>query len=244
MDLEQLKQAMTGPAATLLGIQRVAGNDIRKKSLEAYGRLTEANLLVTGVIASALLRTNGRASNDRQEHATHDCSGLIASFIIGLEPTENAISEGRYLQASALVRQELETLAALEEIKQGRRMDRKTPSVGTLEQSLRRLYDDLSAAAHVSRRDLVAAATTYSGSLPNMPQEIVVRRYIPALDAEVARKLYAVHTLMTIFIAQHLGTHQEEAYQQGLVDDEIRALNAAIEMMVVEKMCTSDDIPA
>ena len=63
LDLEELTKDV-GPAATLVGLQRWAGTDVRKKSLEAYGRLTEANLLVTGVIASVLLRTHGLLLSD------------------------------------------------------------------------------------------------------------------------------------------------------------------------------------
>ena len=49
---------------------------------------------------------------------------LVASFFQGVDITETAISEGLYGQAAALLRQELETIAALEEVELGRRRGR------------------------------------------------------------------------------------------------------------------------
>lgn len=58
--------------------------------------------------------------------------------MIGLQTCENAIEEARYLQASALLRQEMEILAQLGAVREGRRKSNNSPNVTALETSLRR----------------------------------------------------------------------------------------------------------
>ena len=57
MRLEQLKAALLGSAATLYGAQKVASDHVRQKSKASFGRMVDAHLLVSGVLAGALLRT-------------------------------------------------------------------------------------------------------------------------------------------------------------------------------------------
>jgi len=111
-------RAMIEPASMPLAAQKVMRREVRDKSLAAYGRLTEAHMLATGAIGSALWRVNYKRSLERQETTADDRSALIASFVIGLDIIETAITEGCYLQAATILRQEMETLAALDEIDQ------------------------------------------------------------------------------------------------------------------------------
>lgn len=108
---------------------------------------------VTGVLGSALLRRNRERAliegNSQQQIV------LIAGFVQGLNIVECAITEGCYVQAAALLRQELETVAALEELKAGIRRDKTTPNVGHVPWSLATLYGDLSAAAHAARHNFL-----------------------------------------------------------------------------------------
>lgn len=109
--IERHKQALIEPAATLYAVQQVYGDQAKAKAMVAFGRLIDAHMLVTGVLASGLLRINGAIVEGDQTSFERDA--LFAAFVIGLEPCERAIAEARYLQAHAMLRQELEILAQL-----------------------------------------------------------------------------------------------------------------------------------
>lgn len=144
-DIEQrlnvCMQAFSEPATTLFAIQKVYGGDMSKQTVQAYGRLVDAHLLLIGVIAAALMRVNGKIKETNQK--SEERSALFASFVIGLEACERTIAEGRYMQALALLRQEMETVAQLTSIQLGKRKEGKQPNVRVLENSLSRLYGDL-----------------------------------------------------------------------------------------------------
>ncbi|WP_245489927.1 MULTISPECIES: DUF1016 N-terminal domain-containing protein [unclassified Mesorhizobium] len=113
------------------------GDQAKAKAMAAYGRLIDAHMLATGVLASGLLRINGAVVEGDQTAFERDA--LFAAFVIGLEPCERAIAEARYLQAHAMLRQELEILAQLKAVRANRRKLNGAPNVAALEQSLARL---------------------------------------------------------------------------------------------------------
>jgi hypothetical protein len=85
----------------LFALQRVFGDKVREQTMKAYGRLVDAHLLTTGVLAAALLRVNGKITPITP--TSEERNALFASFVIGIEACESAIAEGRYLQALALL---------------------------------------------------------------------------------------------------------------------------------------------
>ncbi len=87
--------------------------------MRAYGQFIDAHLLATGVLASALFCIHGKITETTPMASERDA--LFAAFVIGLEACERAIAEGRYLQAHALLRQEMETLAQFKAVRAGKR---------------------------------------------------------------------------------------------------------------------------
>src|SRR5260370_38912120 len=80
---------------------------------------------------------------------------LTAQFIQGIDICEVAISEALYSQAAALLKQELETLAAIEEFENDRRKDGKTPKIGKgIMRAFGPIYSELNNIAHVSRKHI------------------------------------------------------------------------------------------
>ena len=140
-------------AATMYAAQQVASDRVREKTKEAYGRLLDAHLLIIGVLATGMLRTNGKIV--RSTDTSEERGALFAAYFIGIGLCERAIEEGRYLQAHALLRQEMETLAQLKAVSRGSRNETRAPDVSVLEQSIRRMYGELSSAAHVSAHRIV-----------------------------------------------------------------------------------------
>lgn len=158
-DLEAATRALIDPAATLYGVLKYYGDKVRQETKDAYGRLVNAHLLIAGVLGAALLRINGKIVPATP--GSREGNALRAAFIIGMGLCEDAIEQGRYLQAHALLRQEMETIAQLKAVRAGARREQGSPNVGVLEKSLRSLYGDLSAAAHVSKHWIVEAATNW-----------------------------------------------------------------------------------
>ena len=91
------RRELVEPWATLFAAQRFYGEKVRKQTLQAYGRLCDAHLLITSVLAAALLRINGKIVPIDWAH--EERKALVALFVIGLEVCENAIVQGRYLQS-------------------------------------------------------------------------------------------------------------------------------------------------
>jgi hypothetical protein len=91
--LERHKREFLEPAAMLYAVQKVFGDQAKAKATVAYGRLIDARMLVTGVLAAGLLRINGAIAEADQ--TTFERDALFAAFVIGLEPCETAIAQAR-----------------------------------------------------------------------------------------------------------------------------------------------------
>lgn len=120
--------------------------------------MTNAHLLVTGVLGAALLRINETVKSTTTE--LEERNALFAACVIGAATCECAIEEGRYLQASCLLRQEMELLTQLKAARMSKRKEEGSPNLALLKDSdlgvsLARLYGDLTAAAHVSKQHIV-----------------------------------------------------------------------------------------
>jgi hypothetical protein len=233
--IERHKQELIEPAATLYAVQKVYGDQAKAKAMAAYGRLIDAHLLVTGVLASGMLRINGAVVEGDQTAFERDA--LFAAFVIGLEPCERAIAEARYLQAHAMLRQELEILAQLKAVRANRRKLNGAPNIAVLEQSLARLYGGLSAAAHVSQHDLVQSATAWDGQMENLPGPTNLTRYFPETDEGLARRSYALHIYMILRLIEELSVDLASRYDNaGFTKSEAEALGLAVDLMVAEGM--------
>jgi hypothetical protein len=225
-------------AGMLAAYERAMNKRVREQTLPVLGHLATANMLATGTIGSALFRVNGRVSLTKLDGKAHDSGNLMAGFVLGMDVTESAIMHGRYLQASALVRQEIETMAALDEVKRGVRIDGVTPRVSAFDETIRRLYGQLTDAAHVSNRSIVRSASAYQGPVSGLPEDSVARRYFPVLDVNLARGLYALHTLITIHIAEQMNAQFAEMYGEGFTAEENEALRSAVDGLVQEGFVT------
>ncbi len=223
----------------LFAVQRVYGDKVREQTMRAYGQLVDAHLLITGVLAVALLRVNGKITPITPTSEQHNA--LFASFVIGIETCESAIVEGRYLQASALLRQEMETLARIKEVSAGKENE-KTPNVRVLENSLGRLYGSLSDAAHVSKHPIVRAATEYEISTDNLPGPTSGTRYFPAFDEGLARRLFSLHLILTLGLIEELSIDLQKQFgDDAFTEREAKAANLALQLMRAEGMIEIDD---
>lgn len=234
------RERLLEPFATILAIQKVSGDAVREETRAALGDLRDAHLLVVGIAGSFMLRTNGKLA---PFDADRDARGaLFATLIMGLGLCEQAIEEGRYLQSHALLRQELELLARLVAIRTGTGRAGRTANVAGLEASLKRLYGSLSDAAHLTRSDLVREATRLSVETPDDPGSVSGTRYFPAIDRDVARRSFALHLYILIHVIAEISGDIAAALPDAFItEEEARALNLAIRVMMREGMLEPDD---
>lgn len=228
------QETLLGPAAMLFAMQRVHAEAVREKTKQAYGRLVDAHMLVTGVLGAALLRVNAKITET--DEAGHQQDALLAAFVIGLDPCEQAIVEGRYLQAHALLRQEMEAVAQLAAIQQGRRRDGRQPNVAVLERSLSRLYGDLSASAHLAQHRVVRDATTWDVSHLELPGPTAGTRYFPEFDEGLARRSFGLHLLLILRAIEQMSLHFAQRYVDHdlFTPLDLEAVDLAVSLMQME----------
>lgn len=230
-------------AATMYAAQHLASERVREQSKKAYRRLLDSHLLIVGVLATGMLRTNGKIveATDTSEER----SALFAAYFIGIDLCERAIEEGRYLQAHALLRQEMETLAQLKAVSRGSRNESRSPNISVLEQSLRRMYSELSSAAHVSAHHIVRQATSYEMTNADLLGPTSGSRFFPAFDEHMARTSFTLHLMFTLGVIEEymndVNAHHKEEDWFTAHDGE--ALNVAVQLMQSEGMIEIDAVP-
>lgn len=214
-------------AVELLAHLREKGAGIREQAKFGYGKSLEGHMLLTGAIRSALLRHNGKPGKTSESASKRLL--LIASFVQGIDTVETSISEGFYVQAAALLKQELETIAALAEVRTGKRQDQKTPNVGAVPWSLGQLYGSLNEAAHVAEAKVLQAIVGMKQIGDAVPVAME-----PIYQKETANNLYSLHVALLALLAAELDSLHVDLYGIGLDDGEKRALLIAIEFLIAD----------
>lgn len=234
------RQELIEAAGMLLAVQQVFGGKVREQTKAAYKRLLDAHLLVTGVLGAALLRINGAVSPTNRN--LEERNALFAAFVIGAGTCEGAIEEGRYLQASCLLRQEMELLTQLKAVRTGKRNEKTSPNLAALKDndlgvSLARLYHELSTAAHVSKHHIVRSATEVEISGDDLPGPTNGTRYYPEFDEGLARRLFSLHLMLTIGIIEEFSIDlPEKSEDEGFSSRETEAVNLALALIKAEGM--------
>ncbi len=227
------KRELIESAATLYGIQKHYGKEVRQQFNAAFRRLIDTHILIAGVLAVGLLRINEKITPITEK--TVERNALFASYVIGMEVCERAIEEGRYVQAHALLRQEMETLAQLKAVTAGSRMEHRSPNVALLDKSLARLYGELSAAAHVSKPQILQAATDWTVSGKDFPGAVKGVRFFPAFIEGVAHRSFGLHLVLTLRLIEELSADLEEHHVDGVfAAREVAALDLAVQLLMAE----------
>jgi hypothetical protein len=197
----------------LFAYQREKRSSVREKTREALGELSDAHWLSTSVVANAIWAVSGKPGKSDPDLAL--LLSLSASFIQGIDICETAISEGLYVSATALLKQEMETIAAIHEVRNKTRKSGSTPNVRSL-RGLSVLYGDLNKVAHVSDSELMQSLVRIemSGQQSGAP-------LYPVLDTKLAKFLYGLHVSFLTMMAIEVETILEDLYGAGLQDFEL-----------------------
>lgn len=144
-------------------------------------------------------------------------------------PTRSGPSEGLYAQAANLLKQELETIAAIEEFILGNRKDGKTPNVKFVKWDMAQIYGELNKVAHVSDREAFDPLFQIGSDRNVKPVSI-----LPVYKREISRELYAIHVAFIIQIAYHLINLYEELYSETATETEYIMLTGAMKRLESE----------
>lgn len=224
-DVEKVNEIING-AGEFLAQVLIMGQDNRDTSKENLGELLLTHQTALSVIWSIVKKSQSPGNTNE---SISDRLVLIGSFIQGIDICETAISSGLYTQATALLKQELETLAAIEEINSGKRMIRKTPNVSNVRWKLSEYYGFLNKISHVADKELLnpiyngESYTTIEGAKPVS--------VLPTYNKELSIKLYSLQICLMIQLIGLMTSLYEEQYgkpipivEQLLVIDAVETL--------------------
>ena len=193
------------------------------------GEIAPAYSLALGVVASAAKRVEGKFGGWTTESS---CRGsILAGFIVGLTLVERAILGGFTAQAAALVRQELEAIAALEEIRQGCRTERRTPNVRHVPSVPGPLYSDLSKAAHFADTSTLRRITVYRGEIEGEPGPAEKWLLSPQHVPGTTRRLFGMQTLLLLHLAEHQALDHHEVHGLESTAEDIQAVSGALKLL-------------
>jgi hypothetical protein len=207
---------LTGAIALLTASQQER-RAIREQSKVIYGGLLDAHRILLSLIASAVMKTHMRPGNTSA--SISDRMSLFASFIQGIDLAETAITEGLYTQATALMKQQMETVSAMSELVTGERKDGRTPNVKHLWWRMAVHYQRINDLAHVGRRELLRDFYQVEARGKAVPVSVT-----PRFSANAAKYLYTLHVALLLQFSLSVGELLEDLYGEAWNSDELRFL--------------------
>lgn len=208
----------------LLGAQRERRHQIREQWKSEFGDLTNAHLFATSATAILVNRHSGKPATSSK--SIDGRLSLTASFVQGIDVCEVCISEGLYFQASALLKQEVETVAAIQEHISGRRTDGRTPNVGRLPMGLAALYGSLNDFAHVGVQDILRNVISLE-----LNETVRGASVMPIYNKDLALKFYAVHVTLILLNAIEIDRLLGEMYGQQAEGMELVMIRQGFEIL-------------
>ena len=206
------------PSIRLFAAQAVMRGRSRVAALAEAGEIGDAYDLALNAVASACIRIDGRFGKYEAESSRH--GAIIAAYIAGLSLVEIAVLEGFGTQAASLLRQELEAIAALEELRQGRRKETKTPNIAMVGTVPGSIYGDLSKIAHFSSTVALHSWIRHNRPLEDAPGPAEAFLVSPQHQPDSTIRLFALHTLLLLHLAEHQAIHYGQLYGIEPTDEE------------------------
>lgn len=200
-----------------------ASADCKRQSENDFADLIEANHGACTVLIEVGDRYSLKPCKTDQSIA--DRLLLESSFFQGIHLTETAIVGGFYSQAGALVRQEMETLAAIENHKKNKWKPGKTPNVKELGW-MSVVYDELNNLTHLG----------LPGVLDPLHRELKIETIpdaqpcsiLPIYNKNYAKPLYGQHTIFVVAFAIKNGELLNEMYGESLTKSDCEILRSVV----------------
>jgi hypothetical protein len=230
MDIKPLFELQ--PEALYMWVShQICSESAMSNAIKDLGPVAEAYACALQVVASAAKRCEGKIYESTTRSKSRNA--IIAGYISGLTLVERAILGGFNAQSASLLRQEFEAIAALVEIEGGVRRDGKTPQINLVSSVPSRYYGYLSNIAHYSD-------TAYLESLLSDHKDfetvesfgstirwMLSPQYLPGLTV----RLFAMHTLLLLSLAEHQACHNLECHSIESSADELSFFNKALDFL-------------
>lgn len=201
--------------------------EIRKKSKDSNKNLLTAHQLAFSAVISYQNRIQG-IRFEAQPHSIEGRMTLIAQFIQGVELTETAISEGLYANAANLLKQELETIAAIDEYEAGNRRDGKAPRFRDRLAGFGPRYGELNEIAHPTRKEIVESLSTFSDKERYGPTTI------PQFNSALYHILYGNQVMFLVMLFPRMRSVFVEVFGVDIDDEETRMGTSALGILIKE----------
>ncbi len=202
-------------------------NDARRRGQEQHKLLCAAHQRALSAVVSYQQRIQGQGF-DATSKSLNERMALAAQFIQGIGITESAISEALYPQAANLMKQQLETLLAIDEIEEALRRDGKTPGFKGKLRRWGKFYGRLNELAHPSRHEVIKQFAFHFTKESSGPTPI------PQYDRETFARLYGTQALMLCIFFVHLEKLFVEAFYIGSDDVEHALVVSAKDILLAE----------
>lgn len=174
------------------------GLAVRESSKIAYKeQLLDARLIFMSVFRY-LLEVKSRVPGKTNESISERLV-LIHLFIQGQTFTERSISEGQYLKAAAVLKQDYEILTRIAEVKGGTAKTGKVPNVRHAPKGSQRFYGELNDVAHPSNLHLLQSIIRELRD-----GEVQAVSAVPAFNQTVARSFYELHVWLLLQVSREL----------------------------------------
>ncbi len=182
--------------------------EIRLQSEKEYGSiLIESRLLMVTALADLLVFKAGVPGNTNEQLG--NILQLVTIFWQGQFYTGKVISEGQYVQASAAIKQEIEIIARINEIKKGVAQDGKTPNVKYAPPMFNLHYGDMNNIAHICKPSVLDVLTSVdAGTFKGVSIK-------PIFNPGIAKNFYEIH----LIIFYNIIVESIELFQKLYPDD-------------------------
>lgn len=205
--------------------QRLAREEIRKQWKAKAGNILDAHLLAVSASIGMVDRNNLKPAKTSKEISGR--LSLTASFLQGIDLCEVTISEGMYVGAAALLKQEMETIAALQEFRSGNRNERRTPNVANVPGKMARLYGELNSVAHIADAKILSDIISTSIS-----EELTGASIVPQFNGDWAFRYYGMHVVLILLNALEIDQLVTELYGSGKSELEERMIVKAFDILL------------
>lgn len=200
---------------------------IREQSKQKYltewldARLTL--LSITSHLLDAKHLQPGKASEQSSKTIT-----LLMAFFQGAPVSETLISEGQYIKAAAVLKQDYEILVRIAEVHAGKDMPGTTPQAKHMPKEARRYYGDLNKIAHPSNQEYL------ENLLARLNEDgISAISCSPFYSLEYSMALYELHIWLVLMAVQEYIQLFGEMYgtEDSAYLDSLRWLEHGIELL-------------
>lgn len=205
-------------------IEAVA-SQVRSISRQQYGLLWDA-YQITSDLLSALVEQGAKESQQAVSESASKRLSLTANLIQSSTIVEHIISSGYYSTSAAVLRHNMETLARIIELRQGKSVIGKNPpNVGVLPMKLAQNYGRLSELYHTSGGELLSC---FAESSEGKEIATVMPHYLD----EWAKRLIFLHIAFMVMLAIEIGYLHHEIYVGNVLTNIEEPINTVMGILV------------